>query len=78
MTLPDDKLSYEVSYNTNTHGPLPLGVTGPYDSLNVGLHDASTTSPSIGTDQFPGFLLESGVATNEGYGIMAQVQTRAP
>jgi hypothetical protein len=36
-----------VAYNTGSYGAQPLGVTGPYDSLNVGLLDAA---PYVGTD----------------------------
>jgi hypothetical protein len=39
-----------LSYNTQTWGDNPTGVSGPVNSLNFGL---STTAPSIGSDPFP-------------------------
>lgn len=46
ITLPDEFI-YGVAYNTNTWGYDPIGVPGPYESLNVGL---VTDSPTVGTD----------------------------
>jgi hypothetical protein len=50
-----DHLIYGVAYNTNTHGYHPLGVTGPYDSLNIGLATVHGVAipPSVGTDVNP-------------------------
>jgi len=45
-TVPE-KIIYGVAYNTNTWGYDPIGLPGPYESLNVGLN---TSSPTIGTD----------------------------
>jgi len=45
-TVPD-KIIYGIAYNTNTWGYGPIGLPGPYESLNVGLN---TSSPTIGTD----------------------------
>ncbi len=78
VTLPDDVLAFDVSYNTRTHGPVPLGVTGPYDSLNVGVYDSTATTPSVGSDVEPGFLRWNGTPQMQGYGIMAQVVVAAP
>lgn len=78
VTLPDDVLAYDVSYNTRTHGPAPLGVTGPYDSLNVGVYASPATTPSVGSDLEPGFLRWNGTLQMQGYGIMAQVVVVAP
>ncbi|HLJ13983.1 MAG TPA: hypothetical protein VKV15_05760 [Bryobacteraceae bacterium] len=50
VQLPDT-LIFGVAYNTSTWGYHPLGVGGPYDSLNVGLN--STSGPSVGTDVNP-------------------------
>ena len=33
----DDQIVVGIAYNTNTHGNAPLGVSGPYESLNVGV-----------------------------------------
>jgi len=77
IKLPDDVLAFEVSYNTRTYGSPALGVTGPYDSLNVGLYSTATT-PSIGSYTNPGVLIENGTPQVEGYGIMAQVVVVAP
>jgi hypothetical protein len=43
-----DQFIYGVAYNTNTWGYNPLGVPGPYESLNVGLNQ--TSAPSVGFD----------------------------
>jgi hypothetical protein len=53
LTLPDE-IIYGIAYNTRTHGYNPIGQSGPYDSLNVGLRKA--TPPSVGTDPEPGVL----------------------
>lgn len=39
VTLPDDVV-WGVAYNTQTWGASPLGINGPYNSLNVGLNTA--------------------------------------
>ncbi|MDC0324443.1 DUF5011 domain-containing protein [Akkermansiaceae bacterium] len=43
-------LALVISYNTNRGGPAPLGVAGPYDSLNVALND---DTPLVGSDENP-------------------------
>jgi len=43
-------LALVISYNTNQGGPAPLGVAGPYDSLNVALND---DTPQVGSDDNP-------------------------
>jgi hypothetical protein len=48
-TLPDT-IIFGVSYNTQTWGANPIGVAGPYNSLNYGL---AQTAPSIGTEVNP-------------------------
>ena len=78
VTLPDDVLAFDVSYDTRTHGPVPIGVTGPYDSLNVGVYDSAATTPSVGSDVEPGVLRWNGTPQVQGYGIMAQVVVGAP
>lgn len=48
LALPD-AFSYEISYNTTTYGPNPIGggsPTQPYDSLNIG---NTTAAPSVGS-----------------------------
>ena len=44
-------LIYGIAYDTNSWGYHPIGLPGPYESLNVGLND--TSSPSVGTDVNP-------------------------
>lgn len=43
---------YGIAYNTNSWGYNPLHLSGPYESLNVGLNDVAP--PSVGTDVVPG------------------------
>ncbi|MBP6789703.1 MAG: hypothetical protein KA170_19095, partial [Candidatus Promineofilum sp.] len=50
VTLPNE-IIFGVAYNTYTHGAAPLGVNGPYSSLNVGAHTLG--APSIGIDVEP-------------------------
>jgi hypothetical protein len=47
-TVPDE-IIFSIAFNTGTYGNPPLGVTGPYDSLNVGLVPTSVP-PVTGTD----------------------------
>jgi hypothetical protein len=47
VVLPDE-IIYGIAYNTNTWGYHPIGLPGPYESLNVGLN--STSGPTVGTD----------------------------
>lgn len=77
VTLPGDAFSYVVSYNTDTHGAMPTGVTGPVDSLNIGVYNLPAT-PSVGSETNPGYLLWNGASVSEGAGIMAQVQLTGP
>ena len=46
VTVPNQVI-YGVSYNTETYGTPPIGVGGPYNSLNIGL---VSVGPSVGTD----------------------------
>ena len=48
VTLPDAAI-VTVAYNTAHYGAHPLGVTGPYDSLNVGLADGPTVGTALPT-----------------------------
>jgi len=77
VTLPDTVI-YEVAYNTQHYGAAPMGVTGPYDSLNVGAYK-TTSAPSVGSDVDAGFNQQNGVAKADTYSPMAQiVVTAAP
>jgi hypothetical protein len=49
VVLPDEVI-FGIAYNTSHHGYSPLGVSGPYDSLNVGL----TPAVSVGSQVNPG------------------------
>jgi len=51
-TVPDE-IIYGIAYNTNTWGADPIGLSGPYESLNVGLKDSA---PTTGTDVDPDAL----------------------
>lgn len=46
VVLPDE-IVFGLSFNTNTWGKQPIGIQGPYESLNYALVDEK---PSIGTD----------------------------
>lgn len=75
VTLPDT-VRYEVAFNTQHFGSSPLGVTGPYDSLNVA---ASSTAPTVGIDLNSNEDYENGVPTvSGGFGVMAQIITGVP
>jgi hypothetical protein len=47
VTLPNDVI-VGIAYNTQHYGSTPLGVPGPYNSLNVGIPTGQTAS--VGTD----------------------------
>lgn len=47
VTLPDDVI-VGVAFDTQSYGATPLGVAGPYNSLNVGIETSKT--PTVGTD----------------------------
>lgn len=67
INLPEEVI-FGVAYNTANHGAAPLGVTGPYSSLNVSV---TTDAPSIGTNveadtvfwdtSYGGFYCDDGV-----------------
>lgn len=73
--LPNE-IIYGISYNTQSYGVAPIGVDGPYNSLNVG---AGPVVPSVGTDVdpngvfwntiTPGWYCDSGAA---GAGVFRQ------
>lgn len=46
VTLPDE-IVYAISFNTQHHGPAPLGAPGPYDKLHVAF---TQRTPEPGTD----------------------------
>ncbi len=52
LTLPNNVI-ITLAYNTSVHGYSPIGMPGPYDSLNVSL---ATLSPTTGTDTEPGVV----------------------
>jgi LPXTG-motif cell wall-anchored protein len=49
-TVVPDEIVYGIAYNTNTWGANPLGVPGPYESLNLGL---APLAGGVGTDVNP-------------------------
>jgi parallel beta-helix repeat protein len=81
LTLPDQVI-FGIVYNTGNYGPAPLGVGGPYNSLNVGLDDQA---PTVGTDiepdalfwntSFAGFYTDGGAA---GVGIFRRDTAWSP
>lgn len=50
VTVPSQVI-YGLSFNTQHYGASPLGVRGPYNSLNFGL---SAAAPSVGSNPAPG------------------------
>ncbi|SFL89050.1 PKD domain-containing protein [Variovorax sp. OV329] len=77
LVLPDTVI-YEVAYNTQHRGAAPTGVSGPYDSLNVGVRKVSDVAPSVGTDFAQAFNRQNGNDTADGYSPMAQIVVTAP
>ncbi|MDM0045917.1 PKD domain-containing protein [Variovorax dokdonensis] len=77
VTLPD-AVRFAVEYNTRTHGPTPIGATGGWDSLNVGLYEVAKASPTAGATTSN--VLKNGAdwVGLETYGVMAQIQTTTP
>ena len=71
VTLPDTVV-YEVAYNTQHYGAVPVGVTGPYDSLNVGAYK-TTAAPSVGSDVDPGSNRQNGATKADTYSPMVQI-----
>jgi hypothetical protein len=57
LTLPNE-IIYGIAYNTNTEGYFPIGLPGPYDSLNVGLN--TVAGPTVGVDLEPDVLFCAG------------------
>lgn len=57
VTLPNTVV-YGIVFNTRDYGPNPIGVTGPYDSLNIALSN-ETTDVSAGSDPNPGTLWQN-------------------
>lgn len=54
LVLPDQFI-YGIAYDTNSWGYNPIGLPGPYESLNVGTANVAgvTLSPTVGTDVNP-------------------------
>jgi hypothetical protein len=54
-TLLPDKIIFGIAYNTMSYGAVPIGIDGPYDSLNVGTAHVADAGvpPSVGTDVEP-------------------------
>ena len=58
-TILPDRLAWVISYNTQSYGAAPIGVAGPYNSLNVGITKVSPQALA-GTDlDESGFLQAS-------------------
>jgi hypothetical protein len=51
LVLPDE-IIFGLAYNTQTHGATPLGVAGPYNSLNFSLANVAV-APTTGTNLDP-------------------------
>lgn len=77
VKLPDDVFAFDVSYNTRSYGSPPIGASGPYDSLNVGLY-STTATPAVGSDPESGVVRWNGTPTSIGYGVMAKAVVIAP
>ncbi len=82
VTLPNE-IVFGVAFNTQNHGTTPLGVPGPYNSLNVGAPTGAV--PTVGTDanadavfwnsSYPGFWADGGAG---GVGTFRQDTGWAP
>ncbi len=79
LVVPEEVV-YGVSFNTQTWGYEPIGVDGPYTSLNVGL---TTSAPSQGIDVDPATWFEAAgsdpvfaaAPQEEGFGIAVRFDT---
>lgn len=67
VTVPNDVI-YEVAYNTGSYGSPAVGVTGPYDALNVSLN---TAAPIVGTDQNAGEIFWNSTYGGRALGLTA-------
>ncbi|MEO6110167.1 MAG: Ig-like domain-containing protein [Candidatus Saccharimonadales bacterium] len=67
VTLPNE-IVLGVEYDTNTRGDAPIGVTGPYDSLNITFPDYQAVS--VGADSNVNDAYAD-ADWNEGYGTFA-------
>ncbi len=84
VVLPDE-IAVGVAYNTETHGYTPIGVPGPYNSLNFGLNDAPGGGITVGSNpdlddvlwntSFANFYTDGGAA---GVGIFRRDTNWAP
>jgi len=69
LSLPES-ISYGLAYNTQTHGTSPIGINGPYNSLNFALNTAPAGGITIGSNDnlddtlwntsFAGFYTDGG------------------
>jgi len=74
-----DSFYYELSMNTSTMGPAPLGgVYGKYDYINVGVYNAAVNPPSVGTDPTPGGLRWNGADDTDVNAPQVQLIMAAP
>jgi hypothetical protein len=73
ITVPDSVI-WGVSYNTQTVGAHPIGVPGPYNSLNVG---AQGNGASIGTDVNLDIAFKNGVADTGWTGYTPEISFTA-
>ncbi len=85
VTLPNE-IVFGVAFNTQNHGTTPLGVPGPYNSLNVGAPTGAV--PTVGTDanadavfwnsSYPGFWADGGAGASARSGRTPAGRRTAP
>ena len=57
------QIRYDIGFNTQFYGETPIGIPGPYNSLNYGVVFDAT--PSAGADALPGVTIINGVNSSD-------------
>ncbi|NBX26253.1 MAG: hypothetical protein EBQ99_09450, partial [Planctomycetes bacterium] len=63
ITVPNSVV-WGLAYNTQSYGSNPLGVSGPYNSLNMGLNDYAAGGVSVGSTDLDKLFWKTSTAGN--------------